>query len=391
MNIRKSLCLVLAAMIVCIPCLQSIDSLVSAESYDDDIDDWAYSTWSDEYGQYDVYSSFSVGYWAGIWDSHTGTYIYDFKLGAIAASTGGGWSFGDDGVIMATAFEIDVTENGDAAIFSMLDTPEYVWSTPEAEEQSDNLYLVSTLLMDLVMTAVTNLGVALTWTAVSFLIDAFVNAVDEASLQPNHIWRLWEWDKNLDECAQHMMFRVDVDPNEEVTIRTSYNVFGYPFELMQPIPIYVKLEAPPAPSSTSLAMFSDSNLNENLIEITRDQLKEAVSRGQITESTAERLLSYDDDTFYVAINTVDMIMASDDSVQSVDSSEYNNVDYILHEIDRSEMIAHVFDRQDGDDANKIVEKYSQKLDELNKVLNLVQSANHLNPESSFLDRHELSL
>lgn len=197
MNIRKPLCLVLATLMACVPCLQSIDSIVSAESYDEDIDKWACSTWSDEYGQYEVYSSFSTGYWAGIWDSHTGTYIYDFKLGAIAASTGGGWSFGDDGVIMATAFEIDVTENGDAAIFSMLDTPEYVWSTPEADAQSDNLHLVSTLLMDLVMTAVTNCGVALTWTAVSFLIDAFVNAVDESSIQPNHIWRLWEWDKNL--------------------------------------------------------------------------------------------------------------------------------------------------------------------------------------------------
>lgn len=376
---------------VCIPCLQSIDSFVSAESYDDDIEEWAYSTWSDEYGQYDVYSSFSAGYWAGIWDSHTRTYIYDFKLGAIAASTGGGWSFGDDGVIMATAFAIDVTENGDAATFSVLDTPEYVWSTPEADEQSNNLYLVSTLLMDLVMTAVTNVGVSLAWTSVSFLIDAFVNAVDEASLQPNHIWRLWEWDKNLDECAQHMMFRVNVDPNEVVTIRTSYNVFGYPFELMQPIPIHFELEAPPAPSDTSSTMFSDSNPNENVIEISRDQLKEVASRGLITEATAERLLSYDDDTFYIAINTVDMIVDGDDSVQSVDFIEYSNVDYILHEIDRSEMIAHVFDRQDGNDANNVVEKHIQKLDELNKALDLVQSADYLNPESSFLDRHELSL
>lgn len=54
-------------------------------------------------------------------------------------------------MIQATAFEINVTENGDSAIFSMLNTEEYVWSTPEADEQSDNLYLVSTLLMDLAM------------------------------------------------------------------------------------------------------------------------------------------------------------------------------------------------------------------------------------------------
>ena len=215
------MCLILATLMVSVPCVASLDSSVSAESYDDDIVDWAYSTWTDEYGRYDVYSSFSAGYWAGIWDPHTGTWIFDFKLGAVAASTGGGWSYGDDGVIQATAFEINVTENGDSAIFSMLNTEEYVWSTPEADEQSDNLYLVSTLLMDLAMSAVSNLGVTLTWTAVSFLIDSFANSVDEYSLQPNHIWRLWEWNNNIDECAQHMLFRVDVDPGETVTIRTT--------------------------------------------------------------------------------------------------------------------------------------------------------------------------
>ncbi len=117
MKIKKSMCLILAALMISVPCVASLDSSVSAESYDDDIVDWAYSTWSDEYGRYDVYSSFSTGYWAGIWDPHTGTWIYDFKLGAVAASTGGGWSYGDDGVIQATAFEINVTENGDSAIF----------------------------------------------------------------------------------------------------------------------------------------------------------------------------------------------------------------------------------------------------------------------------------
>lgn len=374
---------------ISVPCVASLDSSVSAESYDDDIVDWAYSTWSDEYGRYDVYSSFSTGYWAGIWDPHTGTWIYDFKLGAVAASTGGGWSYGDDGVILATAFEINVTENGDSAIFSMLNTEEYVWSTPEADEQSDNLYLVSTLLMDLAMSAVSNLGVALTWTAVSFLIDSFANSVDEYSLQPNHIWRLWEWNNNIDECAQHMLFRVDVDPGETVTIRTTYNVFGYPFELMQPIPIYFVLTAPDAPSSSSSVMSIGPNQNGNVESISRTQLIEAVSEGLISESTAERLLSSNDDVFYIAMNTVDMTVVENVVSSNVDSS--GDLDYVVQEIDRAQMIAHVFNRQNTDCANDIVEKYTQRLEQLNATLHLIQGADTLTSESTFLSRLGLSI
>ena len=374
---------------ISVPCVASLDSSVSAESYDDDIVDWAYSTWSDEYGRYDVYSSFSTGYWAGIWDPHTGTWIYDFKLGAVAASTGGGWSYGDDGVIQATAFEINVTENGDSAIFSMLNTEEYVWSTPEADEQSDNLYLVSTLLMDLAMSAVSNLGVALTWTAVSFLIDSFANSVDEYSLQPNHIWRLWEWNNNIDECAQHMLFRVDVDPGETVTIRTTYNVFGYPFELMQPIPIYFVLTAPDAPSSSSSMMSIGPNQNGNVESISRTQLIEAVSEGLISESTAERLLSSNDDVFYIAMNTVDMTVVENVVSSNVDSS--GDLDYVVQEIDRAQMIAHVFNRQNTDCANDIVEKYTQRLEQLNATLHLIQGADTSTSESTFLSRLGLSI
>lgn len=389
MKIKKSMCLILAALMISVPCVASLDSSVSAESYDDDIVDWAYSTWSDEYGRYDVYSSFSTGYWAGIWDPHTGTWIYDFKLGAVAASTGGGWSYGDDGVIQATAFEINVTENGDSAIFSMLNTEEYVWSTPEADEQSDNLYLVSTLLMDLAMSAVSNLGVALTWTAVSFLIDSFANSVDEYSLQPNHIWRLWEWNNNIDECAQHMLFRVDVDPGETVTIRTTYNVFGYPFELMQPIPIYFVLTAPDAPSSSSSVMSIGPNQNGNVESISRTQLIEAVSEGLISESTAERLLSSNDDVFYIAMNTVDMTVVENVVSSNVDSS--GDLDYVVQEIDRAQMIAHVFNRQNTDCANDIVEKYTQRLEQLNTTLHLIQGADTSNSESTFLSRLGLSI
>lgn len=389
MKIKKSMCLIMAALMISVPCVASLDSSVSAESYDDDIVDWAYSTWSDEYGRYDVYSSFSTGYWAGIWDPHTGTWIYDFKLGAVAASTGGGWSYGDDGVIQATAFEINVTENGDSAIFSMLNTEEYVWSTPEADEQSDNLYLVSTLLMDLAMSAVSNLGVALTWTAVSFLIDSFANSVDEYSLQPNHIWRLWEWNNNIDECAQHMLFRVDVDPGETVTIRTTYNVFGYPFELMQPIPIYFVLTAPDAPSSSSSVMSIGPNQNGNVESISRTQLIEAVSEGLISESTAERLLSSNDDVFYIAMNTVDMTVVENVVSSNVDSS--GDLDYVVQEIDRAQMIAHVFNRQNTDCANDIVEKYTQRLEQLNATLHLIQGADTSNSESTFLSRLGLSI
>ena len=389
MKIKKSMCLILAALMISVPCVASLDSSVSAESYDDDIVDWAYSTWSDEYGRYDVYSSFSTGYWAGIWDPHTGTWIYDFKLGAVAASTGGGWSYGDDGVIQATAFEINVTENGDSAIFSMLNTEEYVWSTPEADEQSDNLYLVSTLLMDLAMSAVSNLGVALTWTAVSFLIDSFANSVDEYSLQPNHIWRLWEWNNNIDECAQHMLFRVDVDPGETVTIRTTYNVFGYPFELMQPIPIYFVLTAPDAPSSSSSVMSIGPNQNGNVESISRTQLIEAVSEGLISESTAERLLSSNDDVFYIAMNTVDMTVVENVVSSNVDSS--GDLDYVVQEIDRAQMIAHVFNRQNTDCANDIVEKYTQRLEQLNATLHLIQGADTSTSESTFLSRLGLSI
>ena len=389
MKIKKSMCLILAALMISVPCVASLDSSVSAESYDDDIVDWAYSTWSDEYGRYDVYSSFSTGYWAGIWDPHTGTWIYDFKLGAVAASTGGGWSYGDDGVILATAFEINVTENGDSAIFSMLNTEEYVWSTPEADEQSDNLYLVSTLLMDLAMSAVSNLGVALTWTAVSFLIDSFANSVDEYSLQPNHIWRLWEWNNNIDECAQHMLFRVDVDPGETVTIRTTYNVFGYPFELMQPIPIYFVLTAPDAPSSSSSVMSIGPNQNGNVESISRTQLIEAVSEGLISESTAERLLSSNDDVFYIAMNTVDMTVVENVVSSNVDSS--GDLDYVVQEIDRAQMIAHVFNRQNTDCANDIVEKYTQRLEQLNTTLHLIQGADTSTSESTFLSRLGLSI
>lgn len=389
MKIKKSMCLILAALMISVPCVALLDSSVSAESYDDDIVDWAYSTWSDEYGRYDVYSSFSTGYWAGIWDPHTGTWIYDFKLGAVAASTGGGWSYGDDGVIQATAFEINVTENGDSAIFSMLNTEEYVWSTPEADEQSDNLYLVSTLLMDLAMSAVSNLGVALTWTAVSFLIDSFANSVDEYSLQPNHIWRLWEWNNNIDECAQHMLFRVDVDPGETVTIRTTYNVFGYPFELMQPIPIYFVLTAPDAPSSSSSVMSIGPNQNGNVESISRTQLIEAVSEGFISESTAERLLSSNDDVFYIAMNTVDMTVVENVVSSNVDSS--GDLDYVVQEIDRAQMIAHVFNRQNTDCANDIVEKYTQRLEQLNATLHLIQGADTSTSESTFLSRLGLSI
>ena len=374
---------------ITVPCVASLDSSVSAESYDDDIVDWAYSTWSDEYGRYDVYSSFSTGYWAGIWDPHTGTWIYDFKLGAVAASTGGGWSYGDDGVILATAFEINVSENGVSAIFSMLNTEEYVWSTPEADEQSDNLYLVSTLLMDLAMSAVSNLGVALTWTAVSFLIDSFANSVDEYSLQPNHIWRLWEWNNNIDECAQHMLFRVDVDPGETVTIRTTYNVFGYPFELMQPIPIYFVLTAPDAPSSSSSVMSIGPNQNGNVESISRTQLIEAVSEGLISESTAERLLSSNDDVFYIAMNTVDMTVVENVVSSNVDSS--GDLDYVVQEIDRAQMIAHVFNRQNTDCANDIVEKYTQRLEQMTATLNLIQGADTSTSETTFLSRLGLSI
>ena len=386
MNTTKLVCLILVVLVVCIPCLQSMNLSVSADSNDDNIADYAHSTWADEYGQYKVYSSFSAGYWVGLWDPHYGTWIYDFKLGAVASSTGGGWSFGDDGVIMATAFQIDVTENTEGVILSTLDSLNYIWSTPEADGRCNNLGSVSILLMDLAMAAVTSAGASLTWTAVSFLIDSFANAVDESSTHANKIWRLWEWDKKLDECAQHMMFRADVYPNEAVTLKTSYAVFGYPFELMQPIPIHFIIRAPAAPNASQV-VFSDSNHSGKIIEITRNQLEEAKMNGSISEITAERLLSSNEDVFYAAINTVEMATNDEDSEVWVDSSR-GGMDVIRREIDRSEMIAHVFDRQ-NDDANDIVAKHIQRLKELNGMLRMIEGDNSPMSNFCFLDRYNL--
>lgn len=39
MKIKKSMCLILAALMISVPCVASLDSSVSAESYDDDIVD----------------------------------------------------------------------------------------------------------------------------------------------------------------------------------------------------------------------------------------------------------------------------------------------------------------------------------------------------------------
>lgn len=99
----------------------------------------------------------------------------------------------------------------------------------------------------------------------------------------------------------------------------------------------------------------------------------------------------DDDTFYIATNTVDMIVPSENVMHSVDSYEYNSADYLRYEIDRSEMIAHVFDRQDSNDAKEIVEEHVQRLNELNNALHSIQDAGSLTSESSFLNRYGLSL
>lgn len=176
----------------------------------------------------------------------------------------------------------------------------------------------------------------MTWSSVSYLIDSFANSVDEYTLQPNQIWRLWEWNSNIDECAQHMMFRVDVDPGEIVTIRSTYNVFGYPFELMQPTPIHFELEAPNVPSFESYAMCSDLNQGD-VDTISRSQLKEAASNGLISEATAEQLLSSNEEFYYITTNSK---MVVGDNIDESNSS----TDCMDQEINNSEIISSVFSR-----------------------------------------------
>ena len=265
-------------------------------------------------------------------------------------------------MIKATAFEVVVLNNEENVIFSVLDAPKYVWSVPESSPKSDNINDVSLLLVDLAMTGISNMGVSLTWTLASSLISAMSNGADEYQLTASHIWRLWEWNNCIDECAQHMLFRADITPGESVSIRVYYNVFGYPFELMQTVaPLTYIINAPSVNSSSAL-----SN-SENVHTISRDQLQEYASEGMISDDTATRLLSTNENTFYMTLDSVTIV--PDDSTESIEgktsATELQAV--IDSEIQRSEMIIHVFERQNDDKANEIVDEQKSRVASLIKI------------------------
>ena len=89
------------------------------------------------------------------------------------------------------------------------------------------------------------------------------------------------------------------------------------------------------------------------------------------------------------MNTVDMTVVENVVSSNVDSS--GDLDYVVQEIDRAQMIAHVFNRQNTDCANDIVEKYTQRLEQLNATLHLIQGADTSTSESTFLSRLGLSI
>lgn len=316
-------------------------------------------------GYHDVYCSSSSGNWGGHW-SDLGCWVYVCKISAIASSTGGGGWY-NDGMIRATAFEIQAVSNAGAMTVTPVNSTEYDYCYPSAGA-ADDLSGVSTLLVSLAMSTVSSLGASLSWALASELISSLGTSAPESILDDGYVWRLWGWDADVEECHQHLFYWVTVDPGETVVYSTNYYVFGPGFELLAPATAYFSITAPSSSTASDPAEVTEEERAELGIEtVSREALSDYAAENGVDDSTVESMMSSDSDEFYFVSGDSDGISVQQG--QSADggglmggASASCDADAAM---ERSRVLVRAFSSEcirDREGSAEIVEKYASLME-----------------------------
>lgn len=348
MNIKVVSCFLVLIIVIS----SSFVSIIANESestgsVEGQPEDYASSTAEDFIGAYGIHAAYSVGISSAIWNESSGVMMYDINIGSIAASTGGYPTMGDDmGLLTGAAIEVEAIDNIESMAFFTSAASQHEWSIPNSSDMSINKNLISTFIVDILMSLISNMAVSLAWTTVSAIIDAMSSGADDRSDTGSYVWRSWDWSLPVNQCSQHLFLRMDVEPEETVSLEVTYNVYGMLFEMLQPNPIYLEVTAP---SKEGMI-----NQSAGVHAIPKSEIMDYVDNGTISLEQAIMAMSFEDDMIYCIESPVKIYIEQktdlDDEEPISTSSISDRLDYIDH-------ILRYYSNKTDDYSISIVDKY----------------------------------
>lgn len=298
-----------------------------------------YNYW---YSDRDAYASSSIGYCIGH-SMHAGHWTYEIWFNGYMNSEGT-YGFYKNEMLMASAFDVSVTQNAPKCDIYVTNPEKYAWSTGGSSRDHDQDGLIADMMISGLLTAVSLIGGTPKWTIATAVVDLLLNGgFHEKTSKTNSLWYLWQWDNGTNDAYSTMYFKADVNYGETTQITCKYHVFGMGFELLTVGPFVLDITAPSTSTQSDPYLMTDEERQScGIITVNSSNVDEYSSVLHLSETDLSNIRSSEED-YYYTVSAIDASILTQDIIENnAVQSSIDMIHYLEEEYAKSQMIIDVF-------------------------------------------------
>ena len=203
-------------------------------------------------------------------------------------------------MLMASAFDVDVTQNTSACDLYVVNQTKHVWSTGgDLRDYNYDQYIANTMIGG-VLTLISAVGGSPIWTVATAVASALLNGgYHTNTVNTSSLWYLWQWSNGSNDAYDTMYFRADVDNGSSTQITCNFHVFGMGFELLTAGPMVLNISAPSAKGvSDPYLMTEEERESCGIITVNKTNVDQYSSLLHISDADVAEIKDSNEDYYY---------------------------------------------------------------------------------------------
>ncbi len=295
-----------------------------------------------DYSYHDAYAASSVGYCVGH-PIHNGTWMYEFWFNGEMNSSGTyGWY--DHEMLMASAFDVDVTSNQSHCDLDVINEEKHVWSTGGyLRDQSEDAHLANTMVSG-VLSAISLIGGSPIWSAATTIVQLLLNGgYHTKTVNTSSLWYLWQWSNGSNDAYDTMYFLAFVDSGQSAQITCNFHVFGMGFEVFTAGPIVLNISAPSSKGISDPHLMTEEEREScGIITVNKTNVDQYSSLLHISDIDVAEIKESNEDYYYTIGSITSETLTQEEVERRAVKTSESMIQYLEKEYELCQSVIDVF-------------------------------------------------
>ncbi|MBQ7978756.1 MAG: hypothetical protein IJ248_03275 [Candidatus Methanomethylophilaceae archaeon] len=313
-----------------------------------------------DYSYHDAYAATSIGYCTGH-ALHSGVWMYEVWFNGEMNSSGTyGWY--NHEMLMASAFDVDVTQNTSACDLYVVNQTKHVWSTGGDLRDYDYDQYIANSMISGVLALISAAGGSPAWTIATTVAGALLNGgYHTKTVNTSSLWYLWQWSNGSNDAYDTMYFRADVDNGASTQITCNFHVFGMGFELLTAGPMVLNISAPSVRGiSDPYLMTEEDRESCGIITVNKTNVDQYSSLLHISDVDIAEIKESNEDYFYTIGSITSETLTQEEVERRAVKTSESMIQYLEKEYELCQSVIDVFTDAVDEDQDYVQEVLSKR-------------------------------